>query len=204
MRIINDIHGEWDHYKSLIKGVDHSIQIGDFGLGFVEFPPFPKSFFYDCKGEHRFLRGNHDNPKECREHKWYLGDYGYLPTFGGVESIFFLSGAYTPNFYPKKPEINWWYDEELTYAEFQKAIDLYVEKKPRIVLTHECPTIAKDDILGYDPDYMTRSATENVLQIMFDLWQPDLWVFGHYHRDWENRYQGCRFVCRKPYGVLDI
>jgi hypothetical protein len=30
---------------------------------------------------------------------------------------------------------------------------------------------------------------------MFELHQPKLWVFGHYHTDYDEVIQGTRFVC---------
>ena len=60
MLIIGDVHGKINEYLQLIKNRKHSIQLGDFGVGFVDIPELPIN--------HRFIRGNHDNPEllNCR------------------------------------------------------------------------------------------------------------------------------------------
>jgi hypothetical protein len=54
------------------------LYIGRPGVVLPELPP-----------EHKFLRGNHDDPKLCGKHPNYLGEYGYLPD----DELFFVSGA---------------------------------------------------------------------------------------------------------------
>jgi len=56
------------------------LYIGRPGVVLPELPP-----------EHKFIRGNHDDPKFCREHPNYLGNFGYLPD----DELFFVSGAQT-------------------------------------------------------------------------------------------------------------
>ena len=69
MRFIGDVHGKWKKYKRIIKDCDASIQVGDLGLGFVRKHGWSAGQIYSnpphyamVKGDHKFIRGNHDNP----------------------------------------------------------------------------------------------------------------------------------------------
>ena len=82
MIVIGDIHGKTKTYQKWIRdNLDpgqFSVQIGDMGLGFVGVGlPAPGMSPLDLN--HKFFRGNHDNPQKCRAHRNYLGDYDYLP-----------------------------------------------------------------------------------------------------------------------------
>jgi len=85
--LIGDIHGRINEYLKLLASLpprSNSIALGDIYLGRpgVHLPELPP--------EHKFLRGNHDDPALCREHPNYLGDYGYLPD----DDLFFVNGAH--------------------------------------------------------------------------------------------------------------
>jgi predicted phosphodiesterase len=71
--LIGDIHGRIPDYLRLVATLQpgsRSIALGDVYIGRpgVHLPELPP--------EHKFIRGNHDDPKLCREHPNYLGDYG--------------------------------------------------------------------------------------------------------------------------------
>ena len=55
MRFIGDVHGKMGDYLHITDGCAESIQVGDFGAGFVPLPSL------DLR--HRFIRGNHDRRK---------------------------------------------------------------------------------------------------------------------------------------------
>ena len=203
IRFIGDIHAMWTGYENLIKNCDKTIQIGDFGLGFPGYD-FPEHLL-KIPGNHRFIRGNHDNPEVCQNHPWYLGDYGYIKE----NDMFYLGGAWTPDFYKRTEGIDWWREEELEYKELQDAVDLYVRVKPTLVVTHECPrTIKKHLGLNRYPDNdgnpFKRTRTDNALQVMFEMHQPNIWVFGHYHRRIREREKGTLFCALEKFGIFDL
>lgn len=187
--IIGDVHGYTKTYqKWLTHSLDESarsIQIGDMGLGFagVGLPapgqsPLPLN--------HRFFRGNHDSPEKCQAHKNYLGDYGYLDE----DRLFWLAGAYSIDRDMRVEGVSWWRDEELSYSELYKAIDLYKTVKPRFVLSHEAPSIAGAVLLYdlVDPYFVAKgsstfSRTAQALESMLNYHEPEKWIFGHYHVD---------------------
>jgi len=207
--IIGDVHGRTKTYQKWIRDnldpSQRSIQIGDLGLGFSGVGlPAPGQPPFD--GDHKFFRGNHDSPEKCRRHKNYLGDFGYLPD----DSVFFLAGAFSIDRAMRVEGISWWKDEELSYQELEKAIDLYSLMKPRFVLSHEAPEKASKFLL-YDlqgPYFAAKlacsgSRTSQALQVMLDIHQPEKHVFGHYHVDKKFHIPGynTEFICLG--GIMD-
>lgn len=100
MFFIGDLHGRFKTHKWLIedmvlpetdyRGFNHrmdcSLQIGDFGLFWKK--DIPNTL---VAAEHKFFRGNHDNPVLCHQHPNYLGDGGFVPEM----DMFWVAGAYS-------------------------------------------------------------------------------------------------------------
>ena len=166
--------------------------LGDIGI----FPshPYPSDFGDKVS----MIRGNHDAPDLCRKHKNYLGDFGYLANKG----IYFISGAWSVDYKQRIPGISWWPDEELSYEQFDtifKEIPIY---KPRIILSHDCPSGIKAELFGFDKFY--RSKTCQALDRVFELYQPELWIFGHIHRGKQRKINGTHFVCLQELECCEI
>lgn len=180
------------------EGFDCSLQIGDFGIfdkGDIE---LLKNYNFLDQKEHKFIRGNHDNPELIKPLDQYLGDYGYL----NKQNLFYLSGGWSIDKVHRTENIDWWADEELSYADCQKAIEIYRNTKPSIMVSHECPTIIKDEALLNSPSVFSNgekikftSKTEHALQAMYDIHQPDIWIFGHYHTKLEVKKGKTLFIC---------
>lgn len=195
--LVGDVHGKIDQYQHILEGrIEPVIQLGDMGVGFSG-TPVPRFAEKD-----KFIRGNHDSPSHARSHPNYLGDYGYLPKYG----IFYLGGAYSIDYEIRQYWMNsgsspcWWSDEELPMDQLSIAMSLYLSAKPRIVVSHEAPSIAGVFLLHammarlYKMD-CTKSRTAQMLQRMFEAHQPDLWVFGHYHFSKDFKLDNTRFLC---------
>lgn len=202
MIFIGDIHGRLNYYLQLIQNITHTptVQVGDMGLGF---PGYQNIVW---TGDHFFIRGNHDDPEVCRAHPKHLGDFGYDEKL----KLFYIGGAASVDKEYRTLGIDWWPDEEITYATFvADVIPLWEKVKPRVVVSHDCPDTIKTRLLNDDelhkysgwPDVTTL--TERALQTMFEIWQPDVWVFGHYHRQWTTRADGTKFVCVNTCGTFE-
>ena len=207
LSVIGDCHSERNAYLHMIRECEYSIQIGDL------------DFDYDwlvSKGvdvsRHRWLPGNHDNYDLAFASPHCLGDFGThsVPEFGDV---FYVRGAWSIDhmarsavprkigkvLYPK----NYWPDlEELSTEQGQAALALYEQVKPEFMITHECPLSIVSCVTNprvaaqfgyYQSVIATR--TNQLLEAMLDKHKPKVWIFGHYHRQWDQKIDQTVFMC---------
>lgn len=203
MLFIGDVHGKFDRYKKIIKNHPKTIQVGDMGVGFYRMigsdrkaernPPFDAM----AKGNHRFIRGNHDNPKACRQQKFWIPD-------GHVEGdMMFIGGADSIDKAYRIEGLSWWRDEQLDYAQWCDCFDKYMDHKPRIMVTHDCPYT----IYWHLHDRVFDTLDDRTSQ-SFDLFwryhKPELWIFGHHHKSFDKVIDGTRFVCLDELETMEI
>ena len=197
---IGDVHGKTDQYQKMLRqkfAGQRTFQVGDMGIGF---PGVGLHSDIMNSGDHKWIRGNHDDPDKCAllTDRGYAGDYGYFEDI----RMFYLGGAFSIDYAWRVPGKSWWAGEELSYTELSKTIEFYKEKKPKIVATHEAPSdVAKYMLMqlmvGFRSEKLacTMSRTAEALQVMFDAHQPEEWVFGHYHLDKSLDWKGTKFTC---------
>lgn len=218
IRFIGDVHGNTRGYQTLVRNADKdgvaTFQIGDMGMGFSASVPL------DMGDQHRFIRGNHDDPALCRAHPAYAGDYGFDEKY----NLFFLGGAFSIDWIGRQKYMRqggkpvWWADEELSLNELDAAFELYRKSAPRIVATHECPASVAEELLlpmilssnTHQAEYFNAklgcktSRTSVMLERMFEIHKPEWWVFGHYHVDWTREIRGAVFRCVAELTTTDI
>lgn len=209
LRLIGDVHGKWGPYKKIIKDSPPSIQVGDLGLGFRVMggpsdgqvrsnPPH----YAMIQGNHRFIRGNHDNPTACLTQSQWIPDGHY------ENGMMFVGGAQSVDQAWRTEGYDWWKDEELSIGALNSMVDLYIERRPKIMVTHDCP----EDIAEYMAVMSGRrkndmkSRTRQAFQAMLSAHSPDLWAFGHWHHNAAIDWNGTKFVClaELQYRDLDI
>lgn len=213
MRYIGDVHGKYRRYKEIIRGAPASIQVGDLGIGFrrIEGPNAGHEYGnppHALMVEHnaRFIRGNHDNPEECRKHSQWIPDGHYDP----VTKTMFVGGADSIDKQFRIKDYSWWEDEELSYRDLAELVDKYEHYKPEILVTHDAPQIIAAEIIrplllthpGWLKFEMTR--TRMAFQQMLQIHQPKLWIFGHYHISFDHEIHGTRFVCLAELEYKDL
>lgn len=194
---IGDIHGLFYTYCELIEMYNEypTIQVGDFGWGFPDDNPDEINELNQkmAAGDHKWIRGNHDNPHIPNEFRIPDG------TYDEETGIFHLGGAYSVDRHSRIEGVDWWPEEELSIVEFNKAIDTFIEKKPRVVVTHDGPTeILKSMFPWFHDDFGSR--TRQALDSMLEHHQPELHIFGHWHYTTEVKVGPTTFVC---VGALD-
>jgi hypothetical protein len=201
--LYGDIHGRVAEYLKLISELppgSRSIQLGDTYLGYpnVNIP---------AMADHKFIRGNHCNPKLCKEHPNYLGDYGYLPD----DDLFFLSGAQTASWRVLGNSKYWYKDEELSDSALNDVIAIYKETSPKIVISHTAPSEAAREILkDLDGSYFlnkhddVESRTSGALQEMLEAHQPSAWYFGNFHINREFLIGGTKFRCLAEMATFEV
>ena len=213
-RIIGDIHGKTYDYRAyaLVTGVrgrqivepERSIQVGDYGIGFFS------AFWHEREVEwqkehpqHRFIRGNHDDPALCKTMPGYIED-------GTAEGdVMFVGGAWSIDKDWRTPGVDWWEDEELSTEELNKIIEKYEQAKPRVMITHDCPTSVAWEMflskgLGLGDNKQIKTRTGEALQAMFEIHQPELWFYGHWHNTRKAVIEGTEFQCLGELDYVDV
>lgn len=219
-RFIGDVHGKFGRYKTILADSPYpTIQVGDMGVGFKK--QRPSVFVTEgdhwsanpphmqmVAGDHRFIRGNHDNPDVCRRHTQCIQD-------GSVESgVMFIGGALSIDRAYRIEDFSWWADEELSQVQLDDLIDVYGVMRPRVMVTHECPESVAAMIVGNMPDLMNggmikllprfASRTRVAFERMLSFHAPKLWIFGHWHVPFDYVHNGTRFVCLPELATMDI
>lgn len=217
LRVVADVHGRYDQFAKLCKSdIDYVVQLGDFGFDLSYLERFDPDRV-------KILAGNHDNYDAIPGYSEY-----FLKT--GMNNLhpwcfFAVRGAFSIDVNERK--INqyktgvksWWGEEQLNYKQGKRCLSEYqafVENKisndnPVVVLSHSCPDfvsklVGKPGILrqfGWHDEMVT--STQELLQDMYySCCEPDIWVFGHYHINWQKEIGMTLFICREELGYVDF
>lgn len=204
---IGDVHGKFSRYRNLIRGVPPTIQVGDMGVGFRrtqgprvgEFTQNPPHLVMSS-GNHRFIRGNHDNPAECGKHSQWIAD-------GTVEDgMMFVGGAQSIDKEWRTEDYSWWKDEELSPADLDSIRSVYASVRPHTMVTHDCPEEVAEALATHvgKAKLAFCSRTRWAFQDMWHTHSPKLWVFGHWHHSFDHVLRGTRFVCLAELGMREL
>jgi hypothetical protein len=130
------------------------------------------------------LFGNHDHyPMLHNQHS--LGDWSL------DDDVLYVRGARSVDRAVRTEGVDWWANEELEYKQFQVLIDFAHSRKPRMIVSHDCPQSVTETVFGHSG----KSITGQGLQRLLEVCAPALWVFGHHHRSVDVTIGGTRFKC---------
>jgi len=207
-RIIGDIHGKVYDYQmySINDFKGPTIQVGDFGIGFSG--PYWHEQVSDWQTrnpQHRFIRGNHDDPAKCKTMPGYIND-------GLIENdVMFIGGAWSIDYARRREGYDWWRDEELSISQFNRLYDVYTTVQPRVMITHDAPTdvtyqmfVQTGLAIGGMSAKKIQTRTGQALQAMFEAHQPDEWYFGHWHHTMQMKFGRTIFHCLGELDFTDV
>lgn len=187
--LLGDVHGKYRRMHEVIREKDkheYIVALGDVGFSFETLDNVdPKKFV--------IVGGNHDNYSKIVNVPHYLGDYGYVNNFNGID-FFFFRGAYSIDRQYRTIGIDWWEQEQLKIEDFMKARELYRQIKPDVVLTHDCPQSLYSYLLPPGAK-IYENITSWALEELFNIHQPKFWRFGHFHNSWRKVVNGTDFRC---------
>lgn len=210
-RIIGDIHGLVNDYKVYSIGDfdGPTIQIGDFGIGFGQSDYWHESVDEYHKAHNgRFIRGNHDNPFQCKEMSSWIPD-------GTIENdVMFIGGAWSidnpcapPGWYRRTAGYDWWPEEENSDEEFERMYEEYKRVKPRVMITHDCPARISYEMFwgsGFIKGPVYPNRTGEWLDRFFDAHQPEFHFFGHWHKTMTYKSGNTTFQCLGELDYIDV
>lgn len=202
---IGDVHGKYQRYKTIMKKHTNTIQLGDMGVGFFKFdlnrdvkPEANPHYDYMKRGNHRFIRGNHDNPQVCKKHSQFIND-GYTEN-----GMMFIGSASSTDIDKRIEYMDWWKDEELSTDEINHILTLYENYKPDVMVTHDCP----ESIAKLMARYQKKKNYSNRLRLGFEemlhIHQPKIWIFGHWHQSLNITVDKTNFICLKELEIKEI
>ncbi len=193
-RMIGDFHEDLHKYVLMTSQAEYSIQIGDLAIRCDALDEL-----VDPK-RHLVIGGNHDNYATLdngqtfhNQPKNYVGDFGNIE-LPGVPKIFYVRGGRSVDRKRRQEGVDWWPDEELTYKNMNVALAEYTQEKPDFVITHECPAFLVDMVTRWKVP-LSPSNTAQLLEAMWMVHKPKVWIFGHFHNDWTNDVDGTHFRC---------
>jgi predicted phosphodiesterase len=207
-RIIGDTHGKLYDYQahSIADFKGPSIQVGDFGIGFSsDYWHDNVAAWQEANPQHRFIRGNHDDPARCKAMPGYIAD-------GTIENAtMFIGGAWSIDRAWRTEGVSWWADEECSIEQFNQLIDTYSIMRPRVMITHDCPTEAAIEMFqktgllwGGTSVKLEKTRTASALQAMYEIHQPDFWFFGHWHISTHLKLGNTHFQCLGELDYIDF
>lgn len=191
IRIIGDIHGNFAEYAKIKDGCEKTLQVGDFGFSFGNVEEG------NIQQGDRFILGNHDNPFTGREHPNHIesGDECY--------GFFAVNGAWSKDRIHRIEGVDWWKEEEHTFEEFYKIMDMWEASSAEMIISHNCP----QDVYPYIGShhlYENPTRTAQMLSSMVYIRKPKLFVFGHHHISFDMVLDETRYICIPEYGYIDI
>lgn len=206
-RVVGDVHGLKYELEIVLnntpKDVESVIQVGDMGVGFGQ-----GDFWHETLDEMLlranccFIRGNHDDPAKCSEMISWISD-GFVQ-----DDMMFVGGAWSIDHHRRTMGVNMWENEELSSKELDRMISIYDLVRPRVMITHDCPLVVSKELFidngksFSNKQYKTR--TGQAFDRMFEIHQPELWVFGHWHFDADKAINGTRFICLDELSYVDV
>lgn len=200
--LIGDCHSKIYTYKSIAEQHQFTVQLGDFGF-YQEYRLLRDSGLNPAFN--KILLGNHDdyaNRDVIRQ--FDLGDFGIY------RDIFFIRGGSSIDVKYRKEYINYWPEENLEFRDFKNALALYDVIKPRIVISHTCPNSIAEKMFGpldadsWGLDSNWKCTTQVALDSFLEVWQPSLWVFGHFHQTKTMKAGNTKFQCLEELDTLTV
>ena len=122
--------------------------------------------------------------------------------------MMFIGGAVSIDKAWRREGYSYWPDEECSMTDLYQFVDKYVEVRPEIMVTHECPEdLAKVMVQHVRNDKLNpewSSRTRQAFQSMWSCHSPRLWIFGHWHWHFEAVVGDTRFICLPELAHVDI
>jgi hypothetical protein len=218
IRVCGDVHNRITGkggrcYKNLIAEAQYSLQLGDMGFDYSALSNIDSA-------HHKILPGNHDHYERFDEH--FLGDFGVhtFPLLDGEYKFFYIRGGYSIDRNYRTFGVDWFPQEELNYQQATQALTAYIQERPKIVMSHECPEEIIPLVVRNNFNILP-SSTARLLQACYESHRPDYWFFGHHHHNIRIDYNGrgvtpfgkevhnelrkpTTFICLGELGYMDI
>lgn len=138
-----------------------------------------------------FIDGNHEDHDSLRELRQNSKENSpieieknlfYIPrgTIITVKNkkVFCMGGAFSIDWKLRREHIDWFQDEVISSEDIEK---LNKEEKIDWVFSHTCPSNIVPSMI-VDNKICYEDPSNTMLQKVYDMYHPEKWFFGHWHR----------------------
>ena len=205
--IVGDLHGQINVLNNiLMKHADATeiVVAGDFGLGFSDeldnqFVKLARTIIDEELPVVTFIRGNHDNPKACKQ--WNHEGIFWLPDGLLEGGTLYIGGAKSHDVQHRKEGMDWWPDEELTVDQFEEIFENLKGREAFVkrIISHDAPRCIKDYLKQRNFQHYADTTTGDMMEVLLGM-LPNLstWIHGHYHTYHHTRISGVHFIGLAP------
>lgn len=207
--LLGDTHGNLAHWYNVLNkaeklGVTTILQVGDFGF----WPRFHPKYIHKLERmagtrgiEVFWIDGNHEDHESIALFPPGLHNLTshvtFIPRGEPVElcgyKILCCGGAYSIDQGSRTEGLDWFPGELITYADIAKCLE---QPAQDIIVTHDCPEVVPHTSIlprGLYPIAAARSQRV-LLNEMYEVFHPPLWVHGHYHHRYEWESDTTKFI----------
>jgi hypothetical protein len=202
-RFVGDIHGDFDMMHVFENTNTPIVQLGDFNLyGYgvwYNFNVEKEDLFSGCNSYGfqtpvHFIDGNHEDfahPRilpDAKSIQQIRNNLFYIPRGFVSGNVLFVGGADSIDKKIRKEGLNWFPEERISKEQIYRIIE-GTKQRIEVIVSHECP-------FGFINSKLNVHRKDSVfmMQDLFRFFEPKLWIFGHYHRTFNEMFQGCRMI----------
>lgn len=218
---VGDTHGKFKELNRTISSLsdkDSVVICGDFGYWRKELFGYGEGWLHDdivnkngvsiyfCDGNHEdhielsklVNRNGNKHPIRVNEYLYYCPRGSELITRTGTR-ILFVGGASSTDKMYRTAYRDWFPEEKITEEDIKH---LNAGKEYDIVVSHTCPKMCLETMNNFvQVPYDFYDQSTYILQDVFEMYHPKLWVYGHWHIDVSYRMFGCRFVALNEFKI---
>lgn len=208
--VTGDIHNEFGRLNELInkKKPDMIICCGDFGywpriqgaekLSRINLQTASKLLWCD---------GNHEDHWSLRRRETdeLAPNIFYMPrgstyTLDDGRTILFMGGADSIDKGWRTIGVDWFPEEVISQKDFENLPDF--NTRIDIVVSHTCPECLVETMIKYYPE-KNYEPSNTALSRILNIFNPDLWFFGHWHHYKEGTVENTRWYSLSAPGFGD-
>lgn len=146
-----------------------------------------------------FCDGNHEDHYALKElmHNEVMPGVFYMSrgathVLPDGRRILFMGGALSVDRHERgfnSPKMGWFAEEEISFSDMLDLPD--TNMKIDILITHTCPCDIASDIKGKQ---VKNNCSMDAVEQILDVYRPDLWFFGHWHKYKVGKYKDTRWT----------
>lgn len=191
---IGDVHGKKKEYRNIIDygTYDMSFCVGDFGFQLEHLWASEM-----LKDNDKIVFGNHDDTRALAEN-YSIGNRQFFPEF----DLFAIRGAMSVDKQHRILGRDYFDNEELNYIEATAALDDYSKHCPSIVVSHDGPQSAVENMFPYIKGKPT--STRMLHDSLLEVHAPNIWIFGHHHKSMKYFNGQTLFICLAELETLSL